>query len=111
MRQGKVFYQNDLAGIITETPDGEYTFVYDKNYIQKFPNQEITFSMPVSEKIYKDKRLFPFFEGLIPEGWLLEIAAESWKINKNDRMGLLLACCKNCIGAVSVQPFNEDENG
>ena len=67
--------------------------------------------MPVSEKIYKDKRLFPFFEGLIPEGWLLEIAAESWKINKNDRMGLLLACCKNCIGAVSVQPFNEDENG
>ena len=67
--------------------------------------------MPVSEKVYKDKRLFPFFEGLIPEGWLLEIAAESWKINKNDRMGLLLACCKNCIGAVSVQPFNEDENG
>ena len=111
MRQGKVFYQNDLAGIITETPDGEYTFVYDTNYIQKFPNQEITFSMPVSEKVYKDKRLFPFFEGLIPEGWLLEIAAESWKINKNDRMGLLLACCKNCIGAVSVQPFNEDENG
>lgn len=67
--------------------------------------------MPVSEKIYKEKRIFPFFEGLIPEGWLLEIAAESWKINKNDRMGLLLACCKNCIGAVSVQPFNEDENG
>ena len=66
--------------------------------------------MPVSEEIYKDKRLFPFFEGLIPEGWLLEIAAESWKINKNDRMGLLLACCKNCIGAVSVQPLNENDN-
>ncbi|MFC4412074.1 HipA N-terminal domain-containing protein [Kaistella carnis] len=33
--------------------------------------------MPVSEKIYKEKRIFPFFEGLIPEGWLLEIAAES----------------------------------
>lgn len=106
MRQGKVFYNSNLAGIITETDDGEYTFSYDDLYIKKYPNQFITFSMPVSEKIYRDKRLFPFFEGLIPEGWLLDIAFESWKINRNDRMGLLLACCKNCIGAVSVESFN-----
>jgi serine/threonine-protein kinase HipA len=51
--------------------------------------------------------LFPFFEGLIPEGWLLEIATETWRINKNDRMGLQLVCCRNCIGAVSVEPINE----
>lgn len=108
MRQGKVFYQNELAGIITETDDGEYTFEYIEKYIANFPEQEITFSMPVSDKIYKDNRLFPFFEGLIPEGWLLDIASESWKINKNDRMGLLLACCKNCIGAVSVIPITEN---
>jgi serine/threonine-protein kinase HipA len=60
--------------------------------------------MPVSKQPYRSKRLFPFFDGLIPEGWLLNIAAESWKINKNDRMGLLLACCQNTIGAVSVHP-------
>lgn len=106
MRQGKVFYNDNFAGIITETPDGDYLFEYDKKYIKDFPNYPITFSMPVSEKIYKDKRLFPFFEGLIPEGWLLDIASKSWKINHNDRMGLLLACCKNCIGAVSVIPIN-----
>jgi serine/threonine-protein kinase HipA len=46
---------------------------------------------------------------LIPEGWLLDIASENWKINKNDRMGLLLACCKNCIGAVSVEPIVEED--
>jgi len=61
--------------------------------------------MPVTHTPYKDKRLFPFFEGLIPEGWLLNIASENWKINRNDRMGLLLACCHNCIGAVSVEPI------
>lgn len=110
MRQGKVFYQNHFAGIVTETDDGDYTFEYDKNYIQKYPKQFITFSMPVSEKVYKDKRLFPFFEGLIPEGWLLNIASDSWKINQNDRMGLLLACCQNCIGAVSVHPLKQNEN-
>ena len=64
--------------------------------------------MPVQKNPYKSNRLFPFFEGLIPEGWLLEIASLSWKINKNDRMGLLLACCKNCIGAVSVIHINDN---
>jgi len=109
MRQGKVFYKDDFAGIITETDDGEYLFEYDKEYINRFPNQPITFSMPVSGKVYTDNRLFPFFEGLIPEGWLLEIASKSWKLNQNDRMGLLLACCKNCIGAVSVIPITTSE--
>ena len=110
MRQGKVFYNSIFAGIITETNDGEYTFSYDSSYIQKYPNQLITFSMPVSDKVFREKHLFPFFEGLIPEGWLLEIASDNWKINKNDRMGLLLACCKNCIGSVSVEPLELSEN-
>ncbi|MDD4778342.1 MAG: HipA N-terminal domain-containing protein [Fermentimonas sp.] len=110
MRQGKVYYNNDLAGIITETADGEYLFSYDNDYIRHFPEQSITFTMPVSEKVYRSKRLFPFFEGLIPEGWLLEIATKSWKLNPNDRMGLLLACCKNCIGAVSVINKDDENN-
>jgi serine/threonine-protein kinase HipA len=109
MRQGKVYYDEIFAGIITETDDGEYQFSYDSKYIEQYPGQEITFSMPVSDKVYYEKRLFPFFEGLIPEGWLLDIATESWKINPNDRMGLLLACCSNCIGAVSVKPINANE--
>ena len=105
MRKGKVYYNNYLAGIITETDQGEYVFEYDKNYVKEHPKEFITFTMPVTEQIYLDKRLFPFFEGLIPEGWLLDIASKNWKINLNDRMGLLLACCQNCIGAVSVIPI------
>lgn len=105
MRQAQILYKDLLAGILTETNEGEYTFAYNQDYIQRSPGQFITFTMPVREEIYKDKRLFPFFEGLIPEGWLLNIASASWKINPNDRMGLLLACCGNCIGAVSVHPI------
>jgi serine/threonine-protein kinase HipA len=110
MRQAKVFYQSQFAGILTETNEGEYIFRYEDEYVIKFPGDMITFPMPVSRFAYHDKRLFPFFEGLIPEGWLLDIASESWKINKNDRMGLLLTCCKNCIGAVSIEPIiSKDE--
>lgn len=110
MSKGNVYYNNYLAGIITETDEGEYVFQYDKNYVKEHPKEFITFTMPVTEKTYMDNRLFPFFEGLIPEGWLLDIASKNWKINLNDRMGLLLACCQNCIGAVSVIPIHE-ENG
>ncbi|MEQ9188755.1 MAG: HipA N-terminal domain-containing protein [Cryomorphaceae bacterium] len=107
MRQGNVYYKDILAGVITETNDGEYVYQYADEYIKQHPNDFITFTMPVREEPYKEKRLFPFFEGLIPEGWLLDIAATNWKVNRNDRMGLLLACCKNCIGAVSVKPIKK----
>jgi serine/threonine-protein kinase HipA len=109
MRQAKVFYKDIFAGMITETNDGEYVFQYDKTYVERHQNNFITFTMPVRTEPYKDKRLFPFFEGLIPEGWLLDIASKNWKINKNDRMGLLLATCQNCIGAVSVIPNEHKE--
>jgi len=110
MRKAAVYYKKWLAGTLTETDEGEYTFQYDEKYIVEHPNESITLTMPVKSITYKEKRLFPFFEGLIPEGWLLDIASKNWKINQNDRMGLLLACCQNCIGAVSIQLIpNEDE--
>lgn len=108
MRKAAIYYKDLLAGILTETNEGEYVFQYEEKYVKEHPKQFLTFMMPVSPKPYADKRLFPFFEGLIPEGWLLDIASKNWKINQNDRMGLLLACCQNCIGAVSVQPIPQE---
>ena len=64
----------------------------------------------MQENKYTGKVLFSFFDGLIPEGWLLDIAEKNWKLNGRDRMGLLMACCKDCIGAVSVYPLTENES-
>ncbi|MBT9837475.1 hypothetical protein GPK58_12955 [Blautia sp. MCC270] len=47
--------------------------------------------------------LFPFFDGLIPEGWLLGVVSRNWKINQKDRFGLLLAACRDCIGDVCIR--------
>ena len=109
MRKAKILYNDIVAGILTETSDGEYIFRYEEDYVANNPGQFITFTMPVTSEPFKENRLFPFFEGLIPEGWLLDIASKNWKINPNDRMGLLLACCQNCIGAVSVLPIPEED--
>ena len=110
MRQAIIKYNNINAGVLTELDSGDYEFVYDELYIQNYPQLFITFQMPVTSRPYMSKRLFPFFDGLIPEGWLLNIASESWRINKSDRMGLLLACCQNTIGAVSVHPVKANDD-
>jgi serine/threonine-protein kinase HipA len=47
--------------------------------------------------------MIPFFDGLIPEGWLLEIAVDNWKLNPRDRMNLLLTLCKDNIGDISIE--------
>lgn len=108
MKQAKIYNHNLFAGILTEDENG-YTFQYDADYLLSDEAEAISLAMPLTEKVYNEKILFPFFDGLIPEGWLLDIAEKSWKINRRDRMALLLACCKYCIGSVSVFPIINEE--
>lgn len=108
MKRAKVFLHGKLAGRLTEDENG-FTFQYDNDYLMQPDATAVSLTLPLQNKPYHDMVLFPFFDGLIPEGWLLDIAERSWKINQRDRMSLLLACCKDCIGAVSVIPDNETE--
>lgn len=95
-----------FAGILSEDEDG-FAFTYDTEYFRD-KGKPVSLTLPLREETYRSSVLFPFFDGLIPEGWLLNIAERSWKINQRDRMSLLLACCKDCIGAVSVVPIMEE---
>lgn len=107
-RKGKVFFEDRIAGILAEDENG-YTFEYDDSYLQK-SNQAISLTLPINKRVIKSKTIFPFFDGLIPEGWLLNLAVENWKLDPRDRMGLLLAVCKDCIGAVSIIPVEESSD-
>ena len=108
MRQAKIYNYNLFAGLLTEDENG-YTFQYDSDYLESEEAQAISLTLPLTDKPYVEKILFPFFDGLIPEGWLLDIAEKSWKLNRRDRMSLLLVCCKDCIGSVSVEPIQNIE--
>lgn len=101
MRKAEIYLYNRFAGILIEDENG-YSFEYDKEYLANTP-ERLSVNLPLQTEKFHDKTLFSFFDGLIPEGWLLEIATNNWKLNPNDRMGLLLACCRDCIGATSVR--------
>jgi serine/threonine-protein kinase HipA len=101
MRKASITMHNKMAGFLSEDESG-YTFIYEESYLNDPWTEAISLTMPKQLNPFTSKSLFPFFDGLIPEGWLVQIAERSWKINSRDRMGLLLACCEDCIGAVSV---------
>lgn len=101
MRQALVYRKDVLAGVLTEN-EGEYTFVYDSGYLQIDDTKAISLTMPLQKEAFVSPVLFPFFDGLIPEGWLLDVALRNSDISILDRMSLLLLCCKDCIGSISV---------
>ena len=104
-RKGQVFYNNHLAGYISETKEG-YIFEYNKEFLKK--NTPISVSLPLREEPFKSEELFSFFKGLLPEGWYLDIVTATQKIDREDSFGLLL-CTTNLdtIGAVTVRKIKE----
>jgi serine/threonine-protein kinase HipA len=108
MRQAKVYMGNKLAGMLTEDEEG-YHFQYHTDYLNESDVRPVSLTLPLQNSPMKSKTMFPFFDGLIPEGWLLEIAENNWKLNERDRMGLLMVCCVDCIGAVSIEGVKTSE--
>jgi serine/threonine-protein kinase HipA len=112
MRRAEIRIHDRTAGWLSQDENG-YHFFYDAGYLKLADLEPVSLTLPLQKETFSSKMLFPFFDGLIPEGWLLDIAEKNWKLNSRDRMGLLLACCKDCIGAVSVHPaigIEEDES-
>lgn len=102
LREAKVYYDETWAGTVQETDEG-YVFTYEKTYVTTADAKPISLTLPMQIKSYRSERLFPFFDGLIPEGWLLEVVCKNWKLDRRDRMGLLMVACGDCIGSISIR--------
>jgi serine/threonine-protein kinase HipA len=102
MRQGEIWVNNQPAGVLTEDDNG-YHFKYVQTYLEQEKVLPVSLTLPLQKDPFHSDNLFPFFDGLIPEGWLLDVVHNNWKINPRDRMGLLLTTCRDCIGNISVR--------
>lgn len=102
MKTGYVFYDNLFCGTIVQT-DNTFVFEYTDSWFEDHKTKSISLTLPKTQKKYESNILFPFFDGLIPEGYLLEVALKIYNINANDRMSLLLKTCHNPVGIVSVK--------
>lgn len=103
MKKAKILIDDRYCGLLVEDNEG-FHFRYDKDYLESEGAVPVSPTMPLTEEEYEKEMMFPVFDGLIPEGWLLNIATNSWKLDPRDRMSLLIECCKDCIGNISVIP-------
>ena len=105
-RTAYVYVREVFAGTLKET-DAGYSFIYDSEYLADENSSAVSLTLPMQKEEYTSKTLFAFFDGLIPEGWLLDIVSHNWKIDRKDRFGLLLVACKDPIGNVSIKGEKE----
>ena len=106
LRTAYVYVRDRFAGELCETDEG-YLFQYDADYLAADDTSAVSLTLPKRDQAYTSRTLFAFFDGLIPEGWVLELVVHNWKIDLRDRFGILLVACKDCIGAVSIHEVRQ----
>lgn len=78
-RKGQVSLDGEAIGFIEEL-EGGVSFTYSSEWLQREDAVPISVTLPLRAEPYVSKGLHPFFENLLPEGWLLEISAKALKI-------------------------------
>jgi serine/threonine-protein kinase HipA len=104
---GAVKLDGQLAGTIAEF-DGQTKFTYAPKWLDRKDARPVSLTLPLRPEPYISKGLHPFFENLLPEGWLLEVSSKTLKISKNDPFAMLLATCADCVGDVEIEPLDLD---
>lgn len=100
MRKARVYMHGVPAGILEEIEEGRlYRFTYDRNY----DGPPISLTMSVKGETYEYHTFPPFFDGLLPEGVMLEGLLRQRKLDKDDLIGQLLAVGQDLVGAVTVE--------
>ncbi len=102
-RRALVCLDGEQVGLLEELP-GAIRFTYFPVWLARPGAVPVSLTLPLRAAPYESQLLHPFFENLLPEGWLLEISLAKLKLAKDDAFGLLLATCADCIGAVEILP-------
>jgi serine/threonine-protein kinase HipA len=108
MKSRKAIVRIDGKRVGTLLESGkQVTFEYDTEWVANRDAVPVSVTLPVRADAYVSEGLHPYFENLLPEGWLLELATRKLKISKDDAFGLLLATCADCVGAVEMVSAEE----
>ena len=107
IRKALVRLDGQDAGVITENEEG-YRFQYLESWLASPNCFPVSLTLPLRSEEYRTRYLHPYFQNLLPEGWLLELATTKLKISKDDPFGLLMATCADCVGAAEIVPWPEE---
>ena len=99
MKKARVLVCGSYAGLLEQLEHGEYRFMYSAGY----EGPPVSLTMPVKKNSFEFDKFPPFFEGLLPEGEMLEALLRKYKLDKKDYFGQLLKVGRDVVGAVSIE--------
>lgn len=103
MRNAKILFRNEEAGILTQHDDGSFTFRYHDVWVVDKNKQSISLTLPKNEQEFHSKFIFPFFYNMLPEGSNKQVACKLNRIDQEDYFGLLMTTARHdSIGAIRV---------
>lgn len=110
MRAAKVYYNGELAGVLTEESRTKYRFRYDDSWFFYEAKPPVSLTMPKNRQEYESDFLFPFFFNMLSEGFNRKLQSRMLRIDENDFFGLLMASAQyDTIGAITIKPVEQSE--
>ncbi|MBS0626530.1 MAG: HipA N-terminal domain-containing protein [Verrucomicrobia bacterium] len=104
MKRAKIYVDGTLAGYLIELEKNRsYEFVY----LDKYHGPAISLTMPLKERVYRFDEFPPFFDGFLPEGFMLDALLRKAKLDKNDRFEQLLLVGQELVGNITVEKDDE----
>ncbi len=101
----------ELAGRLQESGDRrEISFTYDPAWLNRPGAVPVSLTLPLSDEATTTRGLHPFFENLLPEGWLLDLSTRKLRLSKDDEFGILLATCADTVGAVGIERADDQQD-
>ena len=105
IRSACVYYNNILAGYLLQN-GRRFAFLYDPQYVAS-RNPSIALDMPKKKRFFSSPYLFPYFQGLLPEGANKSFFCDRLGIPRSDKFMMLLKLANyETIGAVTVRERN-----
>ena len=100
LKQADVLVNGVLAGRLHELERGKkYRFVY----LDGYQGDSISLEIPRAIQVWEFDRLPPFFEGVLPEGMMLEALLKLRKIDRDDYMSQLIAVGRDLVGNITLK--------
>ncbi len=99
MSKARILVNGLIAGFLEKLEWNKYRF----SYLEDYSGPPVSLTMPLKNSIYEFNQFPPFFEGLLPEGNMLEALLKKYKLDRNDYFAQLISVGEDVVGAVTIE--------
>lgn len=104
MRILSVYFEETVVGKLRQDERGQLSFFYDRSYLTRQKAYPLSISLPLSDEVYEDDVVRPFFSNLLPDDLVRHRVAKVLGVSEKNPFAILEIIGGDCAGALSLYP-------